>query len=306
MNKQRQSLIKPPRLCPGDVIGIAAPAGPFEIDLFERGVAAIEKMGFEVLVPAQLQKPTSYLAGSDAHRASMLNDLLRAQDVHAIVCARGGYGSIRILERIDFDLLRRNPKVIIGFSDISAILSALIFQNGLVAYHGPVVTTLGHATSQTRAAFMDAVASDQALSVKPQKSRVVWPGKATGLVAGGNLTTLCHLLGTPYSPNFKDCILVMEDTGEAPYRIDRMLVQMKMAGCLEGVSGIVLGSFKDCGRHELIDDIVKHFFSDQKIPVLGGFDIGHGRHNFTIPLGIQATLDTEQGHLQYHEAATLS
>lgn len=304
MNKQKQSPIKPPRLYPGDIIGIAAPAGPFKKELFERGVAAIKDMGFEVMIPENLQHPVRYLAGPDAHRASLLNDMFNSSDIKGIICARGGYGSIRILDLMDFDLLQKNPKIFLGFSDISALISVITTRGSLVAFHGPNITTLGKATPQTKTSFYRAVTSDQPLDIRPEKPRVVSPGKGTGIVSGGNLATLCHLLGTPYSPTYRGRIFVMEDTGEAPYRIDRMLFQMRMADCFQGVSGVVLGSFQNCGDYETICGITANIFEDMQIPILGGFEIGHGKDNMTIPMGIRATLDTDQGGLLYHEAAT--
>ena len=296
-------IIKPARLSPGDVIGIAAPAGPFEMDNFERGVAVIKDMGFEVLVPENLQQPERYLAGSDKHRASVLNDLFKAPEVKGIICARGGYGSMRILDLLDFDLPGHHPKIFLGFSDISALISTISTKSGLVAFHGPNITTLGKATPQTKSSFYHAVTSDQPLDIQPENTRVVSPGKATGIVTGGNLATLCHLLGTPYSPTYRGCLFVMEDIGETPYKIDRMLFQMRMAGCFQGVSGLVLGNFHDCGSYDAIYEIVANIFEDMQIPILGGFEIGHGEENMTIPMGIQATLDTEQGALVYQEAA---
>ena len=298
-------IVKPARLSPGDIIGIAAPAGPFEIAKFERGVAAIKDMGFEVLVPDDLQQPERFLAASDAHRASQLTDLFRTPEINGIICARGGYGSLRILDLMDFDLFRHYPKIFMGFSDISALISSITRQSRLTAFHGPNVTTLGQATPQTKTSFYHAVTSDQPLNIRSQKSRVISPGIGTGIVSGGNLATLCHLLGTPYAPAYQNQILVIEDTGEAHYRVDRMLFQMKMAGCFQGLSGIVLGSFHDCGRYEGICNIVKNVFEDLQIPILGGFEIGHGDDNVTIPMGIQATLDTEQGALAYQETALL-
>jgi len=298
-------IIKPARLSPGDTIGIVAPAGPFKIELFERGVAAIKEMGFEVMVPENLQNPVRYLAGTDAHRASLFNDLFNSSDINGIICARGGYGSIRILDHIDYGQLRQHPKIFLGFSDISALISAITNRAGLVVFHGPNITTLGRATPQTKASFYRAVTSDQPLDIRPEKPRVISPGKCTGLVSGGNLATLCHLLGTPYSPTYKGKILVMEDTGEAPYKIDRMLFQMRMAGCFQGVSGVVLGSFQDCGNYEGICEITAKLFEDLQVPILGGFDIGHVDGNVTIPMGIRATLDTDQGALIYQEVATI-
>ncbi len=299
-------IIKPARLFPGDIIGVAAPAGPFEIEKFERGVAAIKDMGFEVLVPDNLQQPESYLAGSDAMRASVLKDLFKAPEVKGIICARGGYGSMRILDLLDFDLFGHHPKIFLGFSDISALISSISTQSRLVAFHGPNIITLGKATPQTKTSFYRAVTSDKPLDIRPQNTKVITPGKGNGVVAGGNLATLSHLLGTPYSPTYRGCLFVMEDIGEAPYKIDRMLFQMRMAGCFQGISGVVLGSFQDCGRYEDICIIVKNIFVDMNIPILGGFEIGHGDDNMTIPMGIRATLDTDQGALVYQEAAVLT
>ncbi|MFC1876736.1 LD-carboxypeptidase [Thermodesulfobacteriota bacterium] len=296
-------IVKPTRLLPGDVIGIAAPAGPFELEAFERGVAVIEDMGFEVMVPENLQHPTRYLAGPDAHRALLLNDMFNSSDIKGIICARGGYGSIRILDLMDFDLLRKHPKIFLGFSDISALISVVTTRGNLVAFHGPNITTLSKATPQTKASFYRAITSDQPFDIRPEKPRVVNPGKGTGIVSGGNLATLCHLLGTPYSPLYRGCLFVMEDTGEAPYKIDRMLFQMRMAGCFQGIAGVVLGSFPDCGNYDVICEIAANLFEDMQIPILGGFEMGHGEDNMTLPMGIRATLDTDQGALVYQEAA---
>lgn len=299
-------IIKPGRLSPGDIIGIAAPAGPFEIEKFERGLAAIKDMGFEVLVPDNLQQPKRYLAGPDAWRASVLNDLFKNPEVKGIICARGGYGSMRILDLIDYDLFRHHPKIFLGFSDISALISSITTQSRLVTFHGPNITTLGETGSLTKASFYHAVTSDQPLDIRPKMTRVINPGKSTGIVSGGNLATLCHLLGTPYSPTYRGCLFVMEDIREAPYKIDRMLFQMRMTGCFQGVSGVVLGSFQDCGNDEAICEIVANLFKDMQIPILGGFEMGHGDDIVTIPMGISATLDTDQGALVYQEAATIS
>jgi muramoyltetrapeptide carboxypeptidase len=300
----KPEIIKPKRLSPGDLLGIAAPAGPFDVQKFEKGVTALKDMGFQVLVPKDLQQPDRYLAASDTHRASLLNELFNTPDVKGIICARGGYGSMRILDLMDYDLLRKHPKVFVGFSDISVLISAINNRSGVVAFHGLLVTTLGTASARTKDSFYRALTTDQPLDIRAENPKVIRSGKARGIVSGGNLATLSHLLGTPYAPSYKQHILVLEDTGEAHYRIDRMLVQMKMAGCFHGLSGVALGSFYDCGRYEGVCNIVKDVFEDMPIPILGGFDMGHGPENITIPMGIEATLDTGQGALVYHEAAT--
>ena len=296
-------IIKPARLLPGDIIGVAAPAGPFETGDFEQGVAVLKEMGFEVRVPDNLQQPQKYLAGSDAMRASVLKDLFEDPEVKGIICARGGYGSMRILDLVDYDLIRHHPRIFLGFSDISALISSITTQSGLVTFHGPNIISLGKATPQTKVSFFRAVTSNQPLDIRPQNTSVITPGSGTGIVAGGNLATLSHLLGTPYSPAYRGCLFVMEDILEAPYKIDRMLFQMRMAGCFQGMSGVVLGTFQDCGNYDAICEIAANLFEDMQIPVLGGFDIGHGHENMTIPMGIQATLDTDQGVLVYQEAA---
>jgi muramoyltetrapeptide carboxypeptidase len=298
-------LIKPPRLSAGDVIGIAAPAGPFAVEILERGIDAIKKMGFDVMVPDNLQHPDKYLAAPDEHRALLLQNLFNSPDIKGIICAEGGYGSIRILDLIDFDLIRNHPKIFLGFSDISALISTINIMSGLVTFHGPQATCLNTANHQTKASLYRVLTSGKPLEIIPENPSVIQSGRATGVVAGGNLATLCHLLGTRYSPIYRGCIFVMEDTREPHYKIDRMLFQMRMAGCFHGISGIVMGSFHDCGKYERICDIVKNLFEDLQVPILSGFDIGHGETNLTIPMGIRATLDTNQSNLVFHDSATI-
>ena len=304
MVKPIQAIIKPKRLSPGDVVGIAAPAGPYEQEQFEKGIGIIRDMGFAVRVPEYLQQPKGFLAGSDEHRASLLMDLFNDPKVDAIVCARGGYGSLRILERLDYDAIRANPKVFVGFSDVSALHAAFAMRCGLVVFHGPMVISLGKSGDNTRASFLQAMTTDQPLELRPNTPSVIRPGKANGVLAGGNLATLCHLLGTPFAPIYNDTILVLEDITETPYKIDRMLFQMILAGCFSSVNGVILGSFKESGSYSEICDIVGTIFADMHVPVMAGFDIGHDTENKTVPLGISATLDTEKGTLKYHECAT--
>ena len=300
-----QSIIKTKRLVPGDTIGIAAPAGPYDEGEFEKGIAAIRNMGFQVRIPEKLQQPLSFLAGSDEHRASLLMDLFKNPAVDAIICARGGYGSLRILERLDYDMIRRHPKAFVGFSDISALHTALMMHCGLAVFHGPMVISLGKSSSRTNTSLLEALSTDQPIEIHPDNSIAIKAGQTTGMVAGGNLATLCHLLGTPFTPIYKDAILLLEDITEAPYKIDRMLFQMKMAGCFDGIKGVVLGSFQQSGSYQEICDIVGEIFKDFKVPVLAGFEIGHNGTNLALPLGLTATLDTEKGGLVFHEPATL-
>jgi muramoyltetrapeptide carboxypeptidase len=262
-------------------------------------------MGFRTRVNDEIFEKTGYLAGNDLHRARLLNGLFKDATINAIFCARGGFGSLRILPLVDYDLIRENPKVFIGFSDITALLTAITTRSGLISFHGPVVTTLAGASEMTCDALLGAVSSDMPLEFQPASGVVVQAGRARGPLMGGNLTTLCHLLATPFETKFKNCILLLEDRGEALYRIDRMLFQMKLAGCFDGIAGLVLGSFEGCGSVEGIYRIFQEHFKEIPVPILAGFDTGHGKRNLTIPIGIDATLDTNGQILVFDQPATI-
>jgi muramoyltetrapeptide carboxypeptidase len=300
---RRLLLRKPRRLKPGGVIGIAAPASPFGRESFDRGVKVLHDMGFETVIPDGLSAAEGYLAGPDGHRAAVLQQLFEDAHVDAIICARGGYGSMRILPLLDYDRIAAHPKVFLGFSDVSALLSAITRRCGFAGFHGPVVTTLADASESTRTALLSAIASAAPLVLSPPSAVTVRPGRAAGVVCGGNLTTLCHLLGTPYEPSFRNRILFLEDRGEAAYRIDRMLTQLKLSGCLEGVRGLMLGSFIGCGSDQEIFEIVGNRFADASVPILAGLPAGHTEPNLTLPLGVQAVLDADRHTLSF-ECAT--
>jgi muramoyltetrapeptide carboxypeptidase len=294
----------PVRLKPGAKIGIAAPAGPFDSQTFLRGTRIIEAKGFEVYVPQGLLEANGYLAGSDEHRAEFVNQLFADKSIDAIVCARGGYGSLRILHLLDYDAVAKNPKIFIGFSDITALLTVLCDRCGLVTFHGPVLTSLADADEITKVSLFQTVSSDTKLEIEVSEGITLSPGAGSGILCGGNLNTLCHLVGTPFAPSFADKILFLEDRAEAPYRIDRMLIQMKLAGCFKGLAGIVLGSFEDCGPTDEIFKIINEIFSDYHVPILAGMNAGHGSPNLTLPMGIEATLDADRHMLSYHRVAT--
>jgi muramoyltetrapeptide carboxypeptidase len=298
----RPAPLLPRRLRTGSVIGIVAPASPFARDALDRGVQVLREMGFEVRFSEDLFDACGYLAGLDEHRAAAFNRLVVDPQIDAIMCARGGYGSLRILPLLDYARVAEHPKAVIGFSDVTALLWALYSRCGLIGFHGPLVTTLADAAAADRSALWNAVASEGPLHLCFETAAVIRPGRTCAPVAGGNLTTLCHLLGTPYAPAFRDHIVFLEDRGEAPYRIDRMLTQMKMAGCFDGMQGLVLGSFEDCGEREYVWRVVAEVFGDAEWPILAGVDAGHSRPNVTIPLGVEAALDAEGRTLVFKRA----
>jgi len=306
MAKQKQKPIIPPRLSPGDTVGIVAPASPFERKTFNRGIAALHTLGYRTLVTHDLFLKNGYLAGSDLQRAGLINRFFADGTVKAILCAKGGFGSLRVLPLLDYTLIRQNPKIFVGFSDITALLAALYRKCNLVTFHGPVVTTLGESDKKTKDAMLVALSSNERLEIKPQKGITVQSGSASGPVLAGNLTTLCHLLGTPYAPPFTGHILLIEDRGETLYRLDRMLTQMKLAGCFKGLAGLALGSFEGCGSEEEFHEVVRNIFREYAIPILAGLDMGHSPSNITIPIGLEATLDAAQQWLGFHKPATWS
>jgi muramoyltetrapeptide carboxypeptidase len=291
--KSRTKALKPPRLGPGSVVGIAAPSGPFDRETFERGLEVLRTMEFRVRIPEGVFAARGYLAGTDVDRAAVFESLFCDPGVDAVMSARGGYGSLRILPLLDFARLAAHPKVLIGFSDVTALLTAMSTRSGLVTFHGPMVTTLANASERTLQGLREAVASDRPLKLLSETALTLRPGFASGPVCGGNLATLCHLLGTPFAPRFRNRIVFLEDRGEAPYRVDRMLMHMKTAGCFEGVKGLVLGSFTDCGSPEEILAIVVEVFHGEGFPILAGLEAGHTDPNLTLPLGVRAELDAD-------------
>jgi len=305
MDPLKNKPIRPPRLKPGDTMGVVAPAGPFEHKALSLGLKTLESMGFRTRVPVEIFEKAGYLAGDDAHRARIINRLFKDPGIHAIICARGGFGSLRVLPRLDFDVIRKNPKIFIGFSDITALLTAITARSGLVSFHGPVVATLAGALENTSNTLLAAVSGEMPLIIRPASGVVIRAGRAQGPLIGGNLTTLSHLLGTPFQPGFKNHILLLEDRGEAPYRIDRMLFQMKLGGCFEGIAGLLLGSFVDCGSLDDVFQVFKEHFKDISVPILAGFEVGHGAQNLTLPFGVDATLDTDKQLLAFAQPATV-
>ncbi|OQY59960.1 MAG: hypothetical protein B6245_03950 [Desulfobacteraceae bacterium 4572_88] len=295
----------PKRLLPGDTIGIAAPSSSFDRNSFDRGIHILEQWGFRTHIPESLFRKKGYLAGPDIHRADLLNGLFADKTVKGIVCARGGFGAIRTLSLLDFESIRENPKIFFGFSDISAILSVLHQRCGLLTFHGPMVTTLGDADQETASAMLSTLSSDAPFEMRLEKGITLIPGTGRGILSGGNLSTLCHLLGTPFQADFRGHILFLEDRGEASYKIDRMLFQMKLAGCFDALTGLVLGSFEGCGSEDEIFRIVKNVFRESPIPILAGLDAGHGKRNLSIPMGIRVTLDADARTILSHEAPTI-
>ena len=303
MDSKETEIIFPAALQPGDIIGIAAPAGAFDHMKLHRGISVVEEMGFKVFTPKGLFETEDYLAGSDEHRARILNHLFGEPRIKAVICARGGFGSLRILSLLDYKTIRKSRKIFLGFSDITAILTAIHMRCDLVGFHGPMITSLADANRASRDAMLKALTSHRKMTIKPANGLTLKAGISAGTVTGGNLATLCHLIGTPFQPNLDGHILVLEDIGEPHYKIDRMLIQMKLAGCFNNMAGLVLGSFENCGALEGVYRVVEKNFKEYDFPILAGFEVGHAATNITIPVGLRATLDADNHMLIYHSPA---
>jgi muramoyltetrapeptide carboxypeptidase len=279
-------IIVPEPLKDGDTIGIAAPAATFNLDKLYQGISVLKEMGFRVEIPKAIFERKRYLAGNDKQRAQTFENLLKRDEISAIICARGGFGSLRMLPY--FHKPETRPKRIIGFSDITPILNLFAFKYGWITFHGPVITMLADADNQTIESLYKAL-TEYFPSQMPNSGNIQVLSKGThqivlGRLWGGNLTTLCHTTGTSYSIDCQEGILFLEDRGEAPFRIDRMLTQMRLSGCFNCVKGVLLGSFRDCGDLDIIHEVILECFGD-KIPVYANYECGHDLPNYTIPVG---------------------
>jgi muramoyltetrapeptide carboxypeptidase len=303
MNMNSDVLIKPKPLMPGDTIGIVAPAGPFERETFDRGFEVLQCLGYSTRLADGLFNRRGYLAGDDNQRLAQLNAMLVDPGIDAIMCARGGFGAMKIISHLDYVSIRRSPKAFIGFSDITALHQALFQRLGLVTFHGPMVTTLADADDASLASWSAWLAGEAPKTISSSDKRTISSGQGEGVVLGGNLATLCHLVGTDFSPAFNDAILIIEEINEPLYRIDRMLTQMKLAGCFHGLAGVVVGDFSGCGSTSDLDRLLGECFRELAVPMVAGFAFGHSKPNLTLPLGVRARLNADSGELRFLESA---
>lgn len=306
----------------GDTIALVAPAGPVDRERIERAVGRLEEAGFRIKTYGDLYRKWGYLAGEDETRADELMQAFADPEVAAIFPARGGTGITRLLDLLDYTLIRRHPKIVTGFSDITALHAALFREAGLVTFHSPnPMDGLGMPdgfTDLSARSFWRAILADSYLGRKTrgyevpllecERERLVTqvPGKAQGTLVGGNLALVCSLLGTPYEIDTTDNLLLLEDIGEQPYRIDRFLSQLRLAGKLDVLAGVVLGQFTDCdppeGKPSLtLAEIFEGYFAYLGIPVLQNFPTGHTPDNATLPLGVEVELDADAKRLNVLE-----
>jgi muramoyltetrapeptide carboxypeptidase len=317
--------IRPKVLRAGDTVGLITPStGVSDPDRLALAEGMVRHFGLKPKWGKNVRKRSGYLGGSVAERVDDLHAMFTDHEVAGIFAIRGGYGSAQLLDHIDYGLIRANPKVFVGYSDITAMHLAITKKAGLVTFHGPVAVS--RFTDYTQRFFRKALfetAPVGAVTNPPESNtlrpshplRTVRPGRATGRLLGGNLTLISTTMGTPYEIETRGRILFIEDVGEEPYRIDRMLTHMKLAGKLEAAAGIVWGECADCRPNDYkpsfdsnfsLGEIVDSILGELKIPVLGGLTIGHTDDQLTLPEGVMAMLDADKQELVIEESGVTS
>lgn len=291
-----------PRLREGDTVTLVAPAGPLSSDEeFARAKRVVESLGLVPRVARNASKRDGYLAGSDDERAADFNEAARDPDVRGIFALRGGYGTMRILDAIDYDALADDPKVVLGYSDLTALLNAVTQRTGLVTFHGPVVG-LSQFDTNERAWLQRATMSASPIGeLTAEGVQRLTAGNARGRLCGGNLSLVAALAGTPYQIDTEGALLIVEEVDEAPYRIDRMLTQLRLTGALERAAGILVGRCKNCEvdeRHPYaampLARTLRDRLGDLGVPVLSDLPIGHDGAQWTVPIGLPAQLQGDR------------
>ena len=311
--------VKPRRLREGATVGLVSPASATwlteEIDIIKETVTAL---GLKYKAGRHMMDRYGYLAGKDADRAADLNAMFADPSVDAILCVRGGWGCNRILQLLDYKLIAAHPKILLGYSDITSLLTAINAKTGLVTFHGPVgastwnkysLDSLRRILFNAEAITMEnpRVLGDN-LAVTKDRIQTITPGTASGRLLGGNLTVLTAMLGSDYLPNWSGAILFLEDVRENIYRIDRMLTQLKLAGVLDRVSGVVFGKCTKCEPGEghgslTLEEVLNDHLRPLKVPAWSGAMIGHIESKFTVPVGALARIDAERGTITMLEPA---
>jgi muramoyltetrapeptide carboxypeptidase len=307
--------IKPPALQPGDTIGIVAPASNIKRQSLEAGCDALRGLGYKPFYLDSILERDLYFAGSAERRARELDEMFARDDVRAIICARGGYGANYLLGTLDVENIKAHPKIFMGYSDVTTLLTYILDSTGLVTFHGPMVTKdFAHSDGVDLSSCEAALTglSEWTVDLGPESGvKPLLPGSAEGILYGGCLSMLAASLGTPYEIHTAGAILFIEDVAAKPYQIDRMLMQLKLANKFANVRGIVFGEMLDCLQTKdqgyTLEEVVLRVVGDLGVPVAYGLRSGHvSRSNVTLPLGVRAALHVgnKEGSLRILESAT--
>lgn len=304
---------KPPALMPGDTVGIVAPASNLQPAMLQAGVLGLERMGYRAFYLPSILDQDLYFAGSTQRRARELEEMFEREEVHAILCARGGYGANHLLEVLDIKKIAAHPKIFCGCSDITTLLTYFTDTGGFVTFHGPMVTkdfADQPGSGVELSSWQAAVSGKSAWEIPAGSVRSLVQGSADGVLYGGCLSLLVASLGTPYEIETSGTILFLEDVNAKPYQVDRMLMQLRLAGKFAGVRGIVFGEMLDCKQHPgqeyTLDEVITRVAGGLGVPVVVGLKSGHVTgENITLPIGVQAQLRAEKKvTLSILEAAT--
>ncbi|MEJ5262071.1 MAG: LD-carboxypeptidase [Ignavibacterium sp.] len=307
---------KPARLKKGDIIGLISPASsPDELLRIEESTKYFERIGYKVKIGKNVGKYHGYLAGTDDERVEDLHSMFSDKTVKAIMCLRGGYGAFRLLDKINYKLIQKNPKIFVGYSEITSLQNAIFSKTGLITFAGPMpaVDFVNNISPYTEEWFWKVVTSNKKLGkIKyPENSKLPFINKGivTARILGGNLAVLSAMLGTEYFPDMKDKILLLEDIDEKPYKIDRMLNQLRLAKVLKSLKGVILGRFVECYETDpnkktlSLGEVIEHYFKNLKIPTIYTFPHGHIKDFITVPIGLKIGLNATKGAVEYLENA---
>ncbi|MBT8387607.1 MAG: LD-carboxypeptidase [Ignavibacteria bacterium] len=309
-------IIKPKKLVKQDVIGIISPASaPNELDSIKSGINYLEKLGYRVEIGKNVGKINGYLAGSDHERLDDLHSMFKNKNVKAIFCVRGGYGASRLLDKINYKLIRENPKIFVGYSEITALQMAFLQKANLVTYAGPMLASdfSNKVSAYTEENFWKLISSTKKMGrlkyPNDDKLPGITKGGTAGRLVGGNLAVLAGLIGTEYFPSLKDKILLLEDVGELPYKVDRILNQLRLLKTFRKINGLILGRFVDCYEHDpskrtlTLGEVMDDYLHNLDIPVIYTFPHGHIEDKLTIPFGIRTKMNATKGFIEYSEPA---
>lgn len=306
--------LRPKKLQKGDLIGIISPASSVDDpSKIERGVSYLEGLGYKVILGKNVGKYNGYLAGDDNERLADLHAMFENKNVKAVFCLRGGYGASRLLDKIDYKIIKAHPKIFVGYSDISAIQLAIFYKTGLITFAGPMVGVdfYEEVSSFTAEMFWKLLTSTKKFGriENPQNENILTlnSGSTSGKLIGGNLSVITGLIGTDYFPELKDKILFIEETGELPYKIDRMFNQFRLSNMFKGLKGVIIGSFIDCQEPDpnkrtlTLGEVISDYFSKMKLPVVYNLRHGHLKDNITIPVGANIKLNASRNFVEITE-----